>query len=406
MMEIAAKEGAVIELGRRDENLARCVVFDVGEWINTYGEGTVQLLHQRCGDAAPYPCVIGVEGGLVRWDVTAADLAAPGRGQAELQYFVGPVRVKSALFHTRVLQSLGESGPVPDDPAQGWVGQVLEEVRELRIREAEDVAFLAEAGIALKKSVTALEECDAAMEERVSALEEQAADSSELDALGERVTALEEQAADSSELDALEERTATLEEQVADLLYEPIRITSFAHNLGTRELGETVTEYKLSWTTNKTPESLSWDGKHIAATATYVSVADAEITVSRTWTLEATDERGAVDTKAAAVSFLNGVYCGAAAAPDAIDSAFVLGLTKTLTGTRARTVTVDVADGQYAWYCLPTRLGTCTFAVGGFEGGFELVDTIPFTNASGYTENYYVYRSSNAGLGSTKVVVS
>ena len=28
------------------------------------------------------------------------------------------------------------------------------------------------------------------------------------------------------------------------------------------------------------------------------------------------------------------------------------------------------------------------------------------TNASGYTEDYYVYRSTNAGLGSTTVTVA
>jgi hypothetical protein len=51
-------------------------------------------------------------------------------------------------------------------------------------------------------------------------------------------------------------------------------------------------------------------------------------------------------------------------------------------------------------------MGTRSFKVGGFDGGFTLYDTISFTNASGYTEEYYVYRSDNAGLGQTSVTVS
>ena len=45
------------------------------------------------------------------------------------------------------------------------------------------------------------------------------------------------------------------------------------------------------------------------------------------------------------------------------------------------------------------------FFVGGFEGGFALEKTFDYTNPSGYTEAYDVYKSTNAGLGSTKVDV-
>lgn len=203
-----------------------------------------------------------------------------------------------------------------------------------------------------------------------------------------------------------ESRLASIEKDIADLKYVPISITSFAHNAGTRELGDTVSDVTLSWALNKAPTALTLDGEAIGTELRTITLSGLSIIGNKTWTLAATDERDAVASKTTGVTFYNGVYYGAAAAPESLDSAFVLALTKVLSDSRKRTVTVSAADGQYIWYCVPSRLGECTFAVGGFEGGFDLVATMDFTNASGYTEPYYIYRSANAGLGSTSVEVS
>lgn len=88
---------------------------------------------------------------------------------------------------------------------------------------------------------------------------------------------------------------------------------------------------------------------------------------------------------------------------DGIDDAFVKGLTKALSGNKAKIFTVNAEQGQYIYYALPKRLGTPVFFVGGFEGGFALEKTFNYTNPSGYAEAYDVYKSTNAGLGSTKV---
>ena len=60
---------------------------------------------------------------------------------------------------------------------------------------------------------------------------------------------------------------------------------------------------------------------------------------------------------------------------------------------------------RYIYYAIPHRLGTPVFFVGGFEGGFALEKTFDYQNPSGYTESYDVYKSTNAGLGSTTVTV-
>ena len=94
------------------------------------------------------------------------------------------------------------------------------------------------------------------------------------------------------------------------------------------------------------------------------------------------------------------------AAEGTLDSTFIRALSRKLIGSKLASFTANATAGKYIWYCLPKRYGTCTFSVGGFTGGFTLVDTVSFTNASGYTEDYYIYKSDNAGLGSTTVTVS
>lgn len=199
-----------------------------------------------------------------------------------------------------------------------------------------------------------------------------------------------------------------INDAIANLMYEEISITSFGHNAGTKEYGETVSSLNLSWAINKTPTALTLDGVALDVSARSKALTGLSITKdnNKTWKLVATDERGAKSEKTTTISFCNGIYSGAKAAPASYDSTFVRGLAKSLQNSKLTSVTVTAGAGEYIFYCLPKRMGTCTFKVGGFEGGFELVDTIPFTNISGYTEDYYIYKSVNANLGNTTVNVS
>lgn len=224
--------------------------------------------------------------------------------------------------------------------------------------------------------------------------------------MNQQIDALEEKTAD---IDGLAERTATLEDQVADLMYEkigPMAISSFTNNVNTVEIGSTVTDVAFSWTLNRTPVSVTFDGeaqensKKGSATRTGLA-----ITADHSWTLRAVDERDAVATKTTAVYFRNGIYYGVGAIDDVI-GAETLSLSKTLSNTKGRTFTVNAGEGQYIWYIIPERLGACKFVVGGFEGGFTIHQTVDYTNPSGWTEKYIFYRSVNADLGDTTVTVS
>lgn len=209
----------------------------------------------------------------------------------------------------------------------------------------------------------------------------------------------------------IEARVLKLESQMADLLYQPISIDAFTNNLNTVEVGYTLTEITLTWGFNKTPKEVRLNGVERFAGSTGETITDLSVESNKPgklmeWMLSATDERGAMATKTTAVNAYNGVYYGVAAARDTYDSAFILGLAKkTLRNSKLPSFSVDAGAGQYIYYCIPSRFGTCSFTVGGFDGGFRLEGVIAFENASGYSENYYVYRSTNAGLGATTVGV-
>ena len=189
--------------------------------------------------------------------------------------------------------------------------------------------------------------------------------------------------------------------------YVPVAITSFTNNKNTVEMGTKITDVILNWTLNKDPKTMTIDSESITPLTTRTKTYNGQnITTNKTYTLKVTDEKDASATKTTSITFVNGVYWGAKAAPSgAYDSAFVLGLSKGLQGNKNKTFTVNAAAGQHIFYALPTRYGACTFNVGGFDGGFTKVSTIQFTNASGYAESYDIYKSVNAGLGNTTVTV-
>ena len=116
-----------IKLGRRGENQARKVVFDVlGKWHEGYGDGVASLIVQRNGDAQPYPVTVTEDNGALVWLVSSVDTAVAGEGAAELRYTVGDTIVKSQIYKTRVRETLEDSGETPPPAYQSWVDEVLQ----------------------------------------------------------------------------------------------------------------------------------------------------------------------------------------------------------------------------------------------------------------------------------------
>jgi len=105
---------------------------------------------------------------------------------------------------------------------------------------------------------------------------------------------------------------------------------------------------------------------------------------------------------------INKLYYGITTDTSGFNEADVEGLANSeITNDNTQTWdSVTAGSGEYLLFAFPTRLGVPTFYVGGFEGGFESPETVSVTNVNGYTENYYVWRSTNSNLGATVVTTS
>lgn len=204
-----------------------------------------------------------------------------------------------------------------------------------------------------------------------------------------------------------ENRLDALEEQMGDLLYKAIAFTSWSVSPSVAEVGSMVSSVTLKWALNKTPASLTLDGEALGVNERQKTLTGAWM-ILKTWVLKATDERGATETRNLTLAFQNKAYWGVGTATGtAIDDAFVLGLSGSAFATgRGRTFSANAGAEQYIYYVFPKSWGTPVFKVGGFEGGFALDREWEHTNASGAKTVYVAYRSTNAALGQTTVVVS
>ena len=233
----------------------------------------------------------------------------------------------------------------------------------------------------------------------------------------ERVFALENGGGNTAELEA---EIEALRQQVADYHYVKLALTSSIFTATTddgqkitsaAENGQKIVTATMNWVFNKNPVSVTLNGEDmpVGTSGAHRDTEDMPCTTNREWKLVAKGDKGETVSNTFTLTFLNRVYWGAAAMPAEVNRAFVLGLEKNaLTPYRNRSISVDAGAGEYIWYAVPVDLGECTFTVGVLEGGFELVDTIQFTNQHEYTapNGYRIYKSVQAGLGDTTVEVT
>lgn len=200
--------------------------------------------------------------------------------------------------------------------------------------------------------------------------------------------------------------------EVDDLLYEPIEIGNVTISPTVAEVGDTP-NVTVSWAINKVPSELTVDGNSIVPPVKDGSTVINGIGTTKAITVVAKDEgtsagNPATSSKSATIKFYHPLYSGVATLQDSINSDFILqlGSLKTyIQGNINCNFTVNAGNGQYIWFACPAT-NSPNFSVGGFSGGFELVETFDFTNSHGEIAQYKVYRSQNAALGKTTVVVS
>ena len=174
------------------------------------------------------------------------------------------------------------------------------------------------------------------------------------------------------------------------------------------EIGTTISANGLTfnWTLNKNVISITFDG--IDGSTLPVSARSAKntsaLSSAKTFTLTVSDgKNNATATKV--ISFLPKVYYGASS-KTTLSSSEINALSGTLKSSKAGSYSITAGAGQYGYLCVPKSYGTPSVKIGGFDTELVSVGVVSHTNASGKRQDYNVYRTSQAGLGTFTMVVS
>lgn len=190
------------------------------------------------------------------------------------------------------------------------------------------------------------------------------------------------------------------------LYYVKPSITSFNMSPSTTqyEKGQTVSSLSFTWSYNKNITSQSLSNCDIVLSdrkATYST----PITSNKSFTLTCSDGENTASASKN-ITFFDKLYWGSKA-EGTINSAFILSLSDNKFATaKAGTYSMTVATGEYGYIAMPTSFGVLSSVwIGGFEATVDDMGEIDFTNASGYTSKYKVYRTGKSGLGSISMQI-
>lgn len=122
--------------------------------------------------------------------------------------------------------------------------------------------------------------------------------------------------------------------------------------------------------------------------------------------LTATSAGGTIKTAQSTITWGSNTFWGVAL-PGQSGEAFVKSLSKALTTSKNRSITVYANPTQKVYYAHRTAYGEPTFTVDGFSGGFFLVaDDILITNQYGIQEVYSLYESDKTNLGTLTISIT
>jgi hypothetical protein len=99
-----AQSQHTVNIGKRGEDRARAVCFDVADLIAEFGDGEATVRHRRPDDETQ-TVETTRDGNIVRWTITATDTAQSGTGRAELVWTTEGGRAKSATYKTLIIAS-------------------------------------------------------------------------------------------------------------------------------------------------------------------------------------------------------------------------------------------------------------------------------------------------------------
>ena len=205
----------------------------------------------------------------------------------------------------------------------------------------------------------------------------------------------------------------TVADALDQLLYVAPAVKTFTANppFGDYEIGDTVSNPRFTWSYNKAivNQNLKAGGSALPLDDQQVReyAYTGDITSNTTFTISGSDNKAKSCSRTGSFNFKHKRYFGVAEVPAEYNSDFILGLSgkEFCTDRKKGAFDLNAGVGQYMFYCFPATYGTPTFNVGGFDGGFELAATIDFTNASGNTTSFVIWKSENANLGTQSIIV-
>ena len=219
-----------------------------------------------------------------------------------------------------------------------------------------------------------------------------------------------------TDISQLKSTMASINNTIDELMYEPIKINSFAVSPNSAVKGQEITEYTFLYQFNKVPHTLTIDSiSYTPEISGSQTISDATMPIEQdiSFTLQASDNGSSTHnpvfvSKTVSITFMNYIYYGVYSSVDVLTEDIISHMNnRVLSNSKARTITINVSgQSQYLYYIIPGNLGDCIFTFEGFTGGFTMIGTVLHTNSYGYTEAYKVYRSDNPNLGNIKVVIS
>lgn len=114
-----------VSFGRKGENLARRIMFDLSALIAEFGAGSFEWVIRRPHESTVYIALNKEQNGsMAILNLTTTETAISGYGGLELRYYVDDIIVKTIVWRTSIAASLG-SGDVPD-PIEDYIDQMRE----------------------------------------------------------------------------------------------------------------------------------------------------------------------------------------------------------------------------------------------------------------------------------------
>lgn len=200
-----------------------------------------------------------------------------------------------------------------------------------------------------------------------------------------------------------------LQDAMDKILYVDTSVTSFTSSIpaGIYETGHIIRgPISFWWQYNKEIKSQTFNDVTINTSIRETNY-DSDITSDKTFKVTGSDGK-TTSSKSISYRFQNKRYWGAALSPIEYNSKFILNLPNNEFCTSRSKSSFNINMGgekQYFYYCYPEKFGEAIFNVGGFDGGFEKVDTILFSNPNGYEERYIIYKSEYDNLGDNTIFV-